>query len=98
VRANIRALRERDPGGPGLERYDRAARLVTGKAGAEPEDLAAALAELAADLGIPGLFAWGVREADLAGLAADSLSSSSMKANPASLSAPEIEDLLRAAL
>lgn len=96
--ANIRALRDRDPAGPALERYARAARMVTGKTGAGPEDLAAALSDLAADLGIPGLSAWGVREADLSGLAADAAASSSMKANPAVLTAPEIEGILRAAL
>ena len=96
--ANIRVLRDRDPRGPGLERYSRAARLVTGNSGAEPEDLPAALADLAADLGIPGLAFWGVREADLTGLAADSGASSSMKANPAVLTTPEIEGILRAAL
>ncbi len=98
ARANIRALRERDPGGPGLDRYARAARLVAGDPGAEPEDLAAALADLAADLGIPGLSAWGVREADLPTLAADAGASSSMKANPVALAASEIEGILRAAL
>lgn len=98
ARANIRSLRERDPGGPGLDRYARAARLVTGNPGAEPENLAAALADLAADLDIPGLSAWGVREADLPTLAADAGASSSMKANPVALAASEIEGILREAL
>ena len=96
--ANIRALRDRDPGGPALDRYARAARLVTGKAGAGPEDLPAALADLASDLGIPGLSAWGVRETDLPGIAEDAGASSSMKANPVALTAPELEGILRAAL
>ncbi len=95
---NIRALRNRDSGGPALDRYARAARLVTGNAAAGPEDLPAALADLAADLGIPGLSVWGVREADLPGIAADAGTSSSMKANPVALSAPETEGILRAAL
>lgn len=96
--ANIRALRDRDPDGPVLGRYARASRLVTGKAGAGPEDLVDALAALGADLGIPPLSAWGVRETDLPGIAADAGASSSMKANPVALTAPEIEGILRAAL
>lgn len=96
--ANIRALRDRDPEGPGLDRYARAARLVTGQPDAEPEDLVEALSKLSADLGIPRLSAWGVRETDLASLTADASASNSMKANPAALTSAEIEGILRAAL
>lgn len=98
TRANIRALGDRDPRGPALERYARAARLVTGIAGAGPEDLPAALADLAADLGIPGLSSWGVRETDLESLATDAAASNSMKANPIALTKAEIEGILREAL
>lgn len=96
--ANIRALRDRDPAGPALDRYARAARLVTGKAAATPEDLVDALAALTADLGIPTLSTWGVREPDLPSLAEDARVSNSMKANPVPLAAADLEGILRAAL
>lgn len=96
--ANIRALRDRAPDGPALDRYARAARLVTGSAGAGPEDLVDALSALAEDLRIPGLSSWGVREADLPSLAEDARASSSMKANPVPLAPEELEGVLRAAL
>lgn len=98
VRANLRALRERDPEGPALLRYARAARLVTGRGGAEPEDLADALESLAEELGIPPLSHWGIRLEDIAGLAADALAASSMKGNPVALTAPEVSEILRKAL
>jgi alcohol dehydrogenase class IV len=98
VRVNLRALRERDPDGPGIARYTWAAGLVTGRATAGPEDLAYALEFLASDLGIPGLAAWGLVEADIPSLAKAALASSSMKGNPVPLAASEIEEIIRQAL
>ena len=98
VRANLRALREREPGGPALIRYAVAARLVTGNPGASADDLAEACGSLAEDLGIPRLASWGVRESDIPDIAAAAMASSSMKANPIPLAAAEVEGILREAL
>ena len=98
MRANLAALRRDAPQSPALERYAEAARLLTGRPGASAEDGAAWVAELAAQLGIPRLSAYGVAAADLPGLAARSLAASSMKANPAALDASALQGVLEACL
>jgi len=98
VRANLRALRKRAPESPAWARYAQAARLVTGKDSARPENLADALEALAAELGIPALAAWGVQENDFADITSAALASSSMKGNPIPLTAVEVEAVLKEAL
>ena len=55
IAANVRALRVRDAASPVLERYAEAARILTGRADATPEESAEWVGELGEALAIPGL-------------------------------------------
>ncbi len=98
TRVNLRALRARDAGGRGLPRYGEAARIITGKAGAEPEDLLPWLEALTADLRIPPLSTYGIGEEDLLTLCEKAARASSMKGNPIALGPAELLEALRAGL
>lgn len=98
TRVNLRALRARDPQGAALSRYGEAARIVTGDAGAMPEDLVVWLEELCSDLRIPGLRSYGVGDGDLLGLCEKASRASSMKGNPIALDAEELLEALQASL
>jgi alcohol dehydrogenase class IV len=93
---NIRALRERFPESPVLERYAQLARLVVASSKASAEDLVPALRELCAGLDIRPLSAFGVLPKAFPTLAAKALASSSMRGNPLSLLSSELEDILGA--
>jgi alcohol dehydrogenase class IV len=96
--ANIRALRRRDPDGPALPRYARAAQALLGRAGTAPDDLAAALLELVGELGIPPLRTYGLTEQGLPELAAQAAQASSTRANPIDLTEAELVEAIAAAL
>jgi alcohol dehydrogenase class IV len=96
--ANIRALRRRDPDGPALLRYARVAEALLGRAGATPDDLAAALRELVAELGIPPLRSYGLAEQGVPELAAQAAQASSTRANPIDLTEAELAEAIAAAL
>lgn len=98
VAINLRALRSREPENPALQRYDTAARILTGDAGAAASDLVAALRELVEELRIPPLSTYGVREADVSAVAEAASRASSMKGNPLTLTPEELRELLTAAL
>src|SRR5262249_31542664 len=100
--ANIRALRRRDPLGPVLARYSRAAGVLLGRHDAAGEamvdDLVAALRELVAELDIPGLARYGLTVEDIPALAEQAMRASSTRANPIDLERAELEEAIRAAL
>ena len=100
--ANIRALRLHDPGGPALARYARVAALILGRPSASEQaaldDLVAALRELVAELGIPGLSSYGLKAEGVAALAAQAAQSSSIRANPIELEPAELAEAILAAL
>src|SRR5208282_5206556 len=97
--ANIHALRQRDTtGGDALRRYDEVARLLIGKAGATADDGVKWVRKLVADLQVPRLGEFGVREEHVADLIAKAANASSMKANPIALTPEELADTLRRAL
>jgi len=107
---NLRALRERDPGGAGLARVTRASEILVsswrdadGDAADEydqeaPDAAAAILRALVASCRLPGLGSFGVGRADIPPLAEAALRASSMKGNPVALSVAEIEAAIAAAL
>jgi alcohol dehydrogenase class IV len=97
TRANLRALREREPAHPALAKYGEAARLLDPQAG-RGEDLVQWLEQIRADLGIPRLSAYGIREADIPGLCEKAQRASSMKGNPIQLTAGELGEILLSAL
>ena len=96
--ANLRALRQRAPDNPALRRYDEVARLLTGSAGATADDGVDWIGKLVADLQIPRLGGYGIREEHVADLVAKAANASSMKANPIVLTAEELAVTLRLAL
>ncbi len=98
VAANLRALRQRQPGSEALRRYGRAAQLLTGDAAATPEDGVAWLRRLVTDLGIPGLGTYGVGPAAIAELVEKAARASSMKANPVELTRDELAAIVEGAV
>ena len=97
VEANVRALRERDPGSPALDRYAAAARLLTGRDAATVQDAVAWLRETVEALQVPPLRDVGLRPAQYAEVAEKSARSSSMQGNPVALTADELVAVLDAA-
>jgi alcohol dehydrogenase class IV len=94
---NIRALEEREPDNPILAKYAHIGRLFQGK---HPVDDVAArvflvriLKEWTARMNVPTLGAYGIREADLDLIVANSRGSS-MKTNPIVLSDGEVREIL----
>ncbi len=81
-----------------MERYSAIARLLTGRSEARAEDGIGWIRVLCADLHIPALQAWGIREADLSGIVEKAARASSMQANPLPLTGEELLGVLRAAL
>lgn len=100
TRVNLTALRSRDPGSAAPRRYAQVGRLLSGKPLPDPEALAYLL-DLLDDwtrrLDLPRLGAYGVSEADVARIVANSRGSS-MKTNPIALSDEEIARIVRARL
>jgi len=92
--ANVAALRSRQPGHPALARYAEAARLLTGRPAASIEDGVAWIREMVAQLAIPGLGAFGLRQEHAADVAANAMRSSSMRGNPVALSAEDLRAIL----
>jgi alcohol dehydrogenase class IV len=96
--ANIHALRQRAPDSAALRRYDGVARLLTGSAGATADDGVEWISKLVADLQIPRLGNYGVREEHVPDLVVKAANSSSMKANPIMLAPDELAATLGLAL
>ena len=97
VEANVRALRERDPGSPALDRYAAAARLLIGRDAATVEDAVAWLRETVEALHVPPLGDVGLAPAQHAEVAEKAARSSSMQGNPVALSGDELVAVLDAA-
>jgi alcohol dehydrogenase class IV len=98
VAVNLRALRQRDPGGAGLRRYEEVARWLTGRVEASAEDGAAWLRELVSRLEIPPLRTYGVRNEDIPVLVEKAAHASSMKGNPIALTSEEMSEIIAAAI
>jgi len=99
--ANIRALAERDPDGPGLARYARAGRVMLGDPALDDvhalAGLAALLAGWAAHLGLRGLADFGLAATMVDALVADARGGS-MRTNPVALTDDELARILDAAM
>jgi len=98
---NIRALRERAPEHPALEKYARAGELFTETPSRDPEAareiLVRTLYEWTARLKIPALEAYGVRDSDMHRIVSGARGSS-MKTNPVVLTNDEIAEIVQARL
>lgn len=98
VAVNARALGQRAPGHPALDRYTEIAAWVTGQPDARIGDLVDWLVALRHDLHIPGLGQYGVSAGDLESLVEKSAAASSMKANPIVLTREEMREILEQAM
>ena len=96
--ANLRALRERDQNSYALRRYYRIAGMVTGNPNYVADTGVDWVHKLVADLPIPKLGAYGIREEHVANIVAKAARASSMKANPITLTPDELAQTLRLAL
>jgi alcohol dehydrogenase class IV len=95
IRANVDALRARDPGGPALARYGALAEALTGSA--DPMRLADELGALRRRLGAKSLDGFGARTADVSAIVAGARGGS-MKNNPIVLTDGELEAILHASV
>lgn len=98
VEVNLAALAARSPDSPGLQRYREAARLITGRKRAEPDDLVAWLRKMQQTLAIPGLKTYGLDRDHFPELIANASRASSMKGNPIGLTESELSTLLTRSL
>jgi len=101
VEANVRSLRtqrparaDRDP----MDRYEEAARLLTGNPAASVQDGVAWIYETLTLLNVPGLAAFGLGPQHAGDIAAKALASSSMQGNPVPLSHDDLTAILLRAL
>jgi alcohol dehydrogenase class IV len=90
VAVNVRALRERQPESPALERYRKIAALLLETERAEPEGAATWLLGLGRRLSVPPLSTYGVTGAQAGEICSKAANSSSMKANPLPLTPDEL--------
>jgi alcohol dehydrogenase class IV len=98
LRVNLAALDARAPGHRARLRVGAVARLLTGIDGATADDGVDWLAEIVHSLGVPTLAAWGVTAADLPAIIEQAARSSSMAANPVTLTPDELAGALTASL
>jgi alcohol dehydrogenase class IV len=96
VEMNVRALRARQPTSPALARYEEAARLLTGRAGASIDDGVAWIRETVELLEVPGLAAFGLQPDQADEAVAKAKTASSMQGNPLPLTDDELHAILAA--
>ncbi len=98
VEANIRALRARHPGGPALDRYAEAARLLTGRTDASIVDGVDWLRETVDRLGVPRLSSFGLGAAHADGVVARAARAGSTQGNPVVLTGDELHAIFGSAV
>ena len=98
VEANVRALRSGQPGGPALDRYAEAARLLTGRPAASIDDGLTWIRETVSLLDVPGLAAFGIGPQHAGDVAAKAARSSSMQGNPVTLTPGDLRAIVLQAL
>ena len=97
VRANLSALRSGAGSSPALHRYEQAARLLTGRDEATPDDAVDWLRETVAALDVPGLRGLGLDRGQYGEVADKAARSSSMQGNPVPLTQDDLLAVLEAA-
>lgn len=95
---NVRALRERAPDHPALQRATEVAVLITGQPDATTENAIVWLEELTAALSIPGLGSYGLNQEEIAAVVAAAQRASSMRANPIELTDDEVTQIVTRSL
>jgi alcohol dehydrogenase class IV len=96
--ANLRALREREPQNQALARYQKVAALLTGQPHTTADAGVEWVQKLVADLPVPKLGTYGIRDEHVTDIVAKSANASSMKANPIALTPDELAQALRLAI
>jgi len=96
--ANIRALGERQPGHPALERCRETAVIMTGRPGAGAQDGVDWVRELARRLAVPSLGELGFTASQADEAVSKASQASSMKGNPVALTEEELAAIYRNAL
>ena len=96
--ANIRALVEREPRSPVLEKYAHVGRILTGQLQLPSDEARKLLIQTLSDwtqrLGLPRLRAYGIQESDIPKVVAN-CRGSSMKTNPVALTDAEVQEVMR---
>jgi alcohol dehydrogenase class IV len=95
---NVQALRRRAPKSPALERYDEAARILTGNTKSVADDGVEWMRRLCAELEIPPLRTYGLRPENIPVLCEKAAVASSTKGNPIVLEPAELRQILEQAL
>jgi alcohol dehydrogenase class IV len=98
MESNLRALRERQPSNPALQRYEEIARLLTGNPQAAAEAGIKWVQQLVTDLKIPPLGVYGIKAEHATEIVSKAANASSMKPNPIVLTQDELTSTLAAAL
>ncbi len=93
-RVNVRALQSRAADSPALSRYDEIGQILTGKATARATGGVAWLQKLCAELNVPPLERFGLKEQDFPVVVNKAKKSSSMKGNPIELTDDELMEIL----
>jgi alcohol dehydrogenase class IV len=92
--ANIRALEQREPDSPALDRYREIAVLLTANPKSDCAQLVEYLYRLCEELKVISLSHLGLSRSDLPVIVAQSQKASSMRGNPIVLTAEELADIL----
>ncbi len=95
---NLRALRQRDPNGPALARYEEAAWWLTGDSKAKADDGVKWIRALVTDLKVPRLGSFGIQQTHIADLVVKAAKAGSMKTNPIVLTPRELAETLEQSL
>jgi alcohol dehydrogenase class IV len=98
LEVNWKAMQERMPQSPVLQRFAEMARILTKNEWASVEDGIIWLKELVAALNIPPLAEYGITAADFPVIAAQAQKASSMKGNPLELTETELLKVLEMAV
>jgi alcohol dehydrogenase class IV len=94
MEVNLRALRDRAPEHPAIERMSAVATLLTSQPDAGPEDAIAWLQELTAVLSIPGLASYGLNDVEIEAVVTAAQKASSMRGNPIELNDTEVSEIV----
>jgi alcohol dehydrogenase class IV len=98
MEVNLRALRDRAPEHPALQRMAEVASLLTRQPDATPESGIVWLHELTAALSIPGLASYRLSEDEIPAVVTAAQNASSMRGNPVELSDIEVTEIVTRSL
>lgn len=98
LRANINAIRDREPHHPALQRFIELARLLTGRPDATIEAGLGWMDELVESFQIPALHTYGLQASDIGSILPKARRASSMQGNPIVLTDAELRNILEQAL